>query len=302
MHPDHDDEHSREAHRERIYRAATNSHDGRRTLLSGALAITVFLLLLSLSARQVTQPAPATHLIEAGIAATTDIDRLIAEDQPALKQLAQSDPASTFAVPGYPIKIFVNRDEVNLPPDQLRDHLLARSSAIVYTEGLGAFDRTGNQSISRFSSLGLLDFLAGQISEGTHNRATTFSVVLVVALAALSGWVLAAHHGWVRMRVIGIATLAGALPVVFLFGIAWLIAGRIGGSDPFVADLRAIGRAVLMTPLRNATVVAAAGAALAFLGPLFGYVERRLAGEEGFAFEPVAATPLGPFDDDVVED
>lgn len=288
MHPKEDFEHSRDDHRERIYHAATSSHDGRRTLLSGALALTVFLLILALSARQVTAPGPATHVIEGGIAATTDIDRLIAEDQPALKQLAQSNPASTFPIPGYPIRVYVNRDEVNLPPAQLRDHLLARSSAVVYKEGLGAFDRTGNQSFSRFSSLGLLDFLAGQISESNHDRATLFALLLTIALALLSGWVLAAHHGWPRVRVIGIAALAGALPLVFLFGIAWLIAGQFGGSDPFEQDLQEIGRSVLMVPLRNATIVAIGGAILTALGPGFGYLDRRFAAAELPAFEPAS--------------
>lgn len=296
MHPEEDFDHSRDDHRERIYYAATTSHDGRRTLLSGALALTVFLLILALSARQVTAPGPATRTIEGGIAATTDIDRLIAEDQPALKQLAQSNPASTFPIPGYPIRIYVNRDEVNLPPAQLRDHLLARSSAIVYKEGLSAFDRTGNQSFSRFSSLGLLDFLAGQISESNHDRATLVALLLTVALAILSGWVLVSHHGWSRMRVIGIAALAGALPVVFLFGFAWFMAGQVGGNDPFVHDLQDISRSVLMVPLRNAAIVAVGGAILTALGPAFGYLERRLATADVPTFETGSVEEDSSFD------
>ncbi len=293
MHPEEDSDYSRETHRERIYHAATTSRDGRRTLLSGALALTVFLLVLALSARQVTAPGPATRVIESGIAATTDIDRLIAEDQPALKQLAQSNPASTFSVPGYPIKVYVNRDEVNLPPGQLRDHLLARSSAIVYKEGLSAFDRTGNQSFSRFSSLGLLDFLASQISESNHHRATLYTLLLTVALAVLSGWVLVSHAGWSRVRVMGIAALAGSLPIVFLFGIAWVAAGRFGGNGPFEQDLQDIGQSVLMVPLRNAAIVAFGGTILAVIGPVFGYLERRFVPARPGALEPAAEDDPG---------
>ncbi len=274
---------SHDDQRERIYLSATGSHDGRRTLLSGALALVVFLLLLALSTRQVTAPAQARRLIESGIASTTDIDRLIAENQPTLVQLTESSPSNGFAIPGYPLNVYLARNEVSLPPAQLRAVILSRSSTLVYEQGISAFDRTGSQSFSRFSSQGLLDFLAGQVSARAYDRASSAAVVLTIVLALVSGAVLVANDGWSRLRVLGIAVLAGAAPVAFLSGVAWLIAGRAGGSDPYVLDLRDLARAVLTVPFRDALVVAIAGLVLVLSGAAFGYLARRAASDEAAA-------------------
>ncbi len=278
----------REVHRQRIYQSATHSHEGRRLLLSVALAFVVFLLVLALSARQVTDRRRAEQIIASGVAATTDVDRVVAEDQPLLAQVEQSSPAGGFAIPGYPLKVYVSRDEVKLAPTQLRDVILSRSATVVYEQGLSAFDRTGNQSFSRFSTQGLIDFAGGQISDTTYTRASLAAILLSVLAALLSGAVLAAYRGWSRLRVLGIAVLAGSAPVVFLFGVAWFAAGRVGGSDPFVADLRVLARNVLSVPLRDGTIVSLAAIRLVVIGVASGYAERRFGARAEFEpdFDP----------------
>jgi len=237
----------------------------------------MFLLLVALSTRQVTAPDHARRLIESGIASTTDIDRLIAEDQPAVIQLTQSSAATGFAIPGYPLKVYLGRDEVSLPPPELRNVILTRSSTVVYEQGFGAFDRTGNQSFSRFSSQGLLDFLAGQVSADTYDRASFTAVVLTIVIALISGAVVVANDGWSRLRVLGIAVIAGAAPVAFLSGVAWFAVGRVGGSDPYIVDLQDLARSVLTVPLRDGSIVAVAGFILVLCGSAFGYLDRRVA-------------------------
>lgn len=289
---------SREGYRAEIYRSATGSPEGRRTLLSGALAIVTFLLLATLAARQVTDRAHAIPLVEAGIASTTDIDRLIAEDQPALIQLAQSSSDAAFAIPEYPLRVYVAREELSLPSDQLRAVLLERSATVVYEQGIGAFDRTGQQSFSRFSAQGLLDLLATQMSDDTHERASTAAAVLAVLLALLSGAVLAVHAGWSRMRVLGIAILSGAAPLVLLSGLAWLAAGRIGGDDRYVDDLRTLARAVFEVPFRDAAIVGGGALVLVVIGAAFAYADRRFgAGRREAVFVPAAASAEDDADD-----
>ena len=268
---------SRERYRDLIYQSATGSREGRRTLLSGALALVVFLLLVSLSARQVTEPVRARHLIEAGIASTSDVDRVIADEQPALVQLAQSSTASGFLIPEYPLRVYLARDELSLPAPALKEVILSRSSALVYEGGLGAFDRTGHQSFSRLSSQGLLDLIAGQVTASTYHRASAGALLFSVLLALLAGAVLVAHTGWSRLRVLGIAFLAGSVPVVFLSGLAWFVADRVGGSDPYVSELRALAHSVIEVPLRNGGIVSVAAILLVLAGAGFGYLEARFA-------------------------
>lgn len=290
-------EEPRERYREEIYRSATGSAEGRRTLLSGALAIVTFLLLGALATRQVTSPEHAIPLIEAAIATTTDIDRLIAEDQPALVQLAQSSSAPSFAIPDYPLQVYLARNEVNLPAARLRDVILERSANVVYEKGTDAFDRTGHQSLSRFSSQGMLDLLAGQVSAGTHERASFIAAVLVALLAVLSGAVLSVHTGWSRLKVLGIALLSGAAPFALLSGLAWLAAGRLGGGDTYTRDLQTLARAIFEVPLRDAAVVSAGALLLAIVAGVFGYLDRRFGAGRGAPLS-VASSPV-ELDDEV---
>lgn len=246
--------------RDRIYGEATSSRDGRKALLTALLAVLVFLFLLAFSTRQATAEAPAQRVLESGVAATTDVDALLAEDRPALQQFAEQNTAQSIPVAGVPIEVFVTRDEaLNLSPAQLRQVVLQRAAAQVYADGLKAFDRTGKQSISRFSSQGLLEFGVGQLSGDTHDRATLATILLLAALVAAAGGVLAVNAGWQRARSLGLGVLAGSLPGVALFAIAWLLAGVVAGSDVFQADLEAIVRAVIMVPLRNYVVGTALG-------------------------------------------
>lgn len=273
----HDGDWAPHSTRERIFGNATASRDGRATLLAALLAVSVFLLVLALSTKQVTSPAPAQRLISAGIAVTTDIDGVLAEDDAALKQLAQDSNTQAIAIPGYPLEVYLNRDEIlNLSEPQLRDLVLARSAAQVYAQGLGAFDRTGHQSIGRFSSQGMLELAVGQLSQGTHDRASLGTLLFALMTALVACGVLASYAGWTRVRVLGIATVVGALPGAMLFALIRFGVGNIGGGDAFVQDLREIAGTVIDVPLRNFVIVTALGVLLTVASVVFG----RIAGSE----------------------
>jgi hypothetical protein len=267
--------------RDRIFDEATDVRDGRSSFAAALFAVSLFLLLFALSVKQSTEPPQATHVLEAGIAVVTDVDRLLAEDLDPLRQLATNGDAPSYAIPGYPLDVVVTRDELlKLNNAQLRELILARSSALVYEDGLKAFDRTGDQSISRFSSQGLLNVAVGQVSEGTNDRASLGTFVLATTTALSSLFVVFSYAGWARMRALGFAAAAAAIPGVLVSLFAWWIAGRVGGSDPFVADLRTITRAMLTVPLRNYAVVGIAGVAVGLLGTVFAFADRRFPGAE----------------------
>lgn len=275
-----------EAHstRDRIYRSATSARDGRRTLFAVTLALSVFLLVGVFSLQQVTEPGHAHDLLASGIAVTTDIDSVVAENHEALRQLVDASPNASFTIPDYPLDIVLTRDEITKSSDaQLRNLVLQRSAALVYVEGFAAFDRTGNQQVSRFSSQGGLEFAVGQISKDTHARANLLSVVLVFAAAISACLLLLVGDGWGRLRSLGFAVLAGAVPGLIFTGLVRLLADSAGGSDAFVADLRAIVRTTLGVPLRNYLVVVALGLALTAAGVVFGVFDGRLhEADDGF--------------------
>ena len=269
------DEYNREELRERVFGDAT-SGDGRRSLVGALFAVSLFLLILCLSARQVTEAGNATLMLESGIAVLTDIDRLVEDEGPLLREQAAQSPDEVFAIPGYPLAVFVDREELGLPDDELIDRLLARSAALVYVEGIGAFDTTGQQRLNRLSAEGLLEFAVGQVSQDTHDRATFGALIFALSTSALGILFLLTSSGWGRLRGLGFATAAGALPGLFIFGSVYLLVGRLGGDDLFVADLREITHAGIRVPFRNFGIVFLAGAAMAIAGIVLGFAERRL--------------------------
>ncbi len=261
---------------DRIYGHVAASRGGRVMLLGACLAAFLFLLVLSLSIRQATAPGPAQRVIESGIASLTDIDQLLADNRDALEQLARNSTSDAIAIPGYPLNVYLTRDEaMYLSHDELRAAILSRSSALVYTRGTGAFDTTGHQSISRFSTEGVLQRLVGQVSQRTHDRATIATIVFAIAVALAAIGVVVTNTGWARLRNLGVATLAGALPGLLLFALIRFLTGRLGGSDAFVEDLRTITQSVIGVPLRNFLIVTLLGAFLTVTGITAGLLTRR---------------------------
>lgn len=267
----------RRSTRDRIYGNATSGRDGRRGLATMVLAVAVFLLVGAVSARQVTAPGPARDILESGIAVTTEIEQVIAEEHEAMRQLAESSSAATFTIPDYPLDVILTRDEIVKSSDaELRRIVLEHSSGLVYANGLHAFDRTGNQSFGRLSSKRLLEFGVSQVSQGTHDRANLLSVMFLLIAAGAGCVVVLSGEGWGRLRGLGFGIAGGALPGIIIFGLAWAAVARTGGSDPFEADLRDIIQTTLQAPLRNYFVALVLGALLVALGIAFGIVESRL--------------------------
>lgn len=263
--------------RDRVYGQATVTSEGRRSLLGSLFAVSVFLLVISLSVRQVTAPANVLGALQSGIAVVTDVNQLVADDAPPARELARNSDEQAFALPGYPLDIALSRAELlDLNDQQLTALLLQRSAALVYADGLGAFDRTGEQSFNRFSSQGLIELAVSQVSRFTHDRASFASALFALTTAGFGALLAATAEGWGRLRGLGLATVVGALPGVLIFaGLYWLV-GRLGGTDPFESDIRDIAGPVFQVPLRNFTIVAAAGAAMTGGSLLFPLLDRRL--------------------------
>ncbi|GIW13540.1 MAG: hypothetical protein KatS3mg062_0979 [Tepidiforma sp.] len=271
--------------RERLYAQAGQAREGRRSLAAVLLALAAFGMVLSVSAWQVTGEGTALPLLRSALASLTDIDQFVAEHGEALRtEAARSEGPSD--VPGYPLPVVLDAAEVREADDAaLRTLLLDRSAALVYAEGLEAFDRTGEQAIDRLSVEGLLELAAGQLSSDTHARAGAAAAVFAVAVAMLGAMLGALSEGWSRMRAPAAAVGLGGVAAAGLSFAAWVVAGQIGGSDAFMADLRQVVQAGLSAGTRNGAIVAGAGLAAAAAAWALEALERRAAREPGAAVE-----------------
>lgn len=264
--------------RERLFAEVASPGEGRRSLVAVLLALAAFGMALSVSAWQVTGEATALPMLRSAIASLTEVDRFLAEEGPGLREAAARQEG-VLELPGYPLPIALEAREVRGASDaELQAMLLDRSAALVYAEGLRAFDLTGAQSIDRFSVDGLLELMAGQLSGPAHERAGTAAAVLAAATAALAALLAALSTGWSRLRAPAAAAALGGVGAAALSLAAWAIAGQFGGSDPFVSDLRAIAQAGVSAGTRNGAIVAGAGLALVAAAWGLELLERRTAG------------------------
>jgi hypothetical protein len=277
---------------DRIPERPHHAYDGSKSLYSFALALLLLLFMAALSATQVTAEPEAQRLLQAGIATLTDVDVLVAENREPLRQLAENTQGATVPFPGYPLAVSLTRQEALTGSNaEIRAALLERSAALVYADGLGAFDRTGEQSLGTFSTQGVMRLVVGQLSETTHRRATIASIVLgtLAGLAALG--VIARNGGYARLRVIGFASLGAAIPGAAVVFAVRLLAARYWSGDPFNEDLGDIMRAVANVPLRNYLVLGGLGVALAAGGIVFQAVAGRREAEED---EIIGGWTVGP--------
>ena len=261
--------------RDRVYGEATRSYEGRRSFVVVLLTICVFVFIISLSCRQATAPGPARNVLESGIVTLTDLDQFLADDGPALRESAAQSEVEQFVIPDYPLDIVLTRTEVVDSTDvELRQLILERSSGLLYARGIEAFDRTGDQNLRRFSIQGILELGVSQVSEPTHNRASMFAGASLLGCALCGAIVVATGTGWGRMRSLGMAAAAGAIPVVIMFFLLRLLVGAIGNGDPFVSGYRDITKAALGVPLQNALIIVVMGAAIVAASVVLSRLER----------------------------
>jgi hypothetical protein len=253
--------------RERVFgRMHQLSGDSRHSMLAVVLAVSVFIGTGALGFWQATTPTRVKDQLELGVAEITDVDTYVATAVPVLRQETVANSQATIDLTTFPIAIAVTRQELlDLPDPALRDLILERAASIVYVEGLSAFDRTGNQSISMLSSEWFLERTLGLLTGDWHQRAGV-TAALAFAAAAVAGVLIFVQRGTVvGLRTCGFATVAGALPgfVFMAAGAYWF--GHTGGGDAFVRAIAAILETFYLVPRRDYLVVATLGAFLVLL-------------------------------------
>lgn len=258
------------------------------------LAFAVFLLIAAVSCQQATREEPARNIIEASVAALTDVDLVVAENRDGLRSLAQQTDDALIPLPGYPLDVRITREAaLNASDDELRAQVLDDSSSLVYQHGFAAFDRTGEQSISTFSEQGLLQQGVGQLSKTTNDRAQ-LAVLITAVLTALAAVALVFRsNGFARLRNAGFAALLAAVPGVLMVMAVRFFFNQLGGDDQFSTQVRDIMSNVTAVPLRNFGVLAMLGGVFVLMAFVLGWVSRNVA-----AFQPAAAYEGGYSDED----
>ena len=248
-----------------------------RALLVGALALSVALFVGALSARQVSREDEALPILESSIEALTDTEQLVASQHESLRTLANSG-GETLTVPGFPVEVQLTVEEVNtLDAAELAALLRQRAALVVYDEGMGALDTTGNQDDGLFSAQGIVRRVSDRLTDDAASTASTATSVFLITTALLAVAVVLLYREDRRLRALGIGVLLGGLAGLAVCLLLSLLAGLAGGDDPFAEDVRDIVGEVLSVPRRNFLVVSFLGVFIAAVSIALRVVDQRLA-------------------------
>lgn len=265
--------------RERVFgRMRSSGGDGRQSMLTALLAVSIFIGTGAFGFWQATSPPRVQDQIEIGIAELTDIDTYIATSLPGARAVAIANNEPAYPLPGFPLPVTLTRSELLETEDaELRELILERSAAIVYVRGLTAFDSTGAQDLGFLTSEWWLDRIVNLLTGSWHGRAEATAILAYLLAAVAATLIFARRPAAAGARAVGLSTLAGAVPgVVFMAaGVYWF--GRQGGGDEFVRAISAILERFFVVPRRDYLVVTTVGAFLAAVGYLLPILERTVA-------------------------
>ncbi len=240
--------------------SANSSGPFLRALLVGALALSVALLIVAVSARQVSQPGNAMPLLQAMVLALTDPEPLVASQLESIRSRANSNGDDGIEVTGFPLPVRLSAQEArSLEAPSMADLLVTRAAALLYVEGMGAFDQTGSQDGGVFSAQGIVRRTGDRLTADANNSASRWSAILLVPTGILGVAVILAYREDRRLRAVGIGVLLGGFTGLLLCVALGLIADGADDGDPFGNDIRAIADDALGVAQRNFLVVSFLG-------------------------------------------
>lgn len=238
--------------------------------------------MLSLTATQLTAAGTAHKALRRTVASLTEIDGLLAQENPLLVA-ANGDEAASAQVrlAKFPIDIPLSAHETEgLSTPELRNLVLDRSADEVYAKGFSAFRESTGQASSNIQLLsppGAVRYTAGFLTAHDHDVARLVTAILVAAAALLALLLVLLSRGYGRLTSIGAAVLASALPfLVFWVTVRFIL--RLASqeeSDYVTAQLYALGKDVAWLPIRNGIAFAGLGVIFVTLGVAFSLVADR---------------------------
>jgi hypothetical protein len=175
-------------------------------------------------------------------------------------------------VQDFPIAVPIPKDEaLAMEEDELRARLLQAGAAAMYDDGADALlDDESTSEPGRFSPPGAVRSMVDLMDERTHQVSAMLLIIGTLASAGLAVVLAAQCRGFGRLAAVGLAIVAGALPVLVGGAILRLIFSAASDDGYIQAQLLDIGKELSLLPLRSGAsmtalglVLLASGAALA---------------------------------------
>lgn len=246
-------------------------------LLALLLALSAFLFVGACSFSQVSDEDNALDVIRSSVAATTEIDLLIAVELDDIRAAGESSETDEITVEGFPFQASLTPEEAReLEPVEIRELLLDQAAVDVYANGLSAFDETGSQDVDSLSSQGMLNRILGTLTESNHDRSSQAATLFLVISLILGAVLVALRKGPARFSLLGgTLALAGVLGLIATGLVYLTVRVLASGSDPFVGELRNLVEMVVEVAVRNYAVFAFLGGAIWALAAILRVIDRR---------------------------
>jgi len=181
-----------------------------------------------------------------------------------------SEPGEALRYPDWPVQVTVTREEaLASTPESLRTLLLDRSATALYAEGTGVLrDPEATGEPGRFSAAGIVDSFMDVLREDMHGAAFIAMIVLFLLAAVVGGVVGMLTRGYGRVIAIGIAALAGALPVLAVSAMLHAYMRVSGDTDTEYLRLRLldVGEELSAVTVTAAAAITVASGAVVVLG------------------------------------
>lgn len=234
--------------------------------LGALLTLSIFLLLVALSAMQLTQRGPAERVLRQALLIITEADALLDLHYDELGASADAGETEPLRLTNYPLDVTFTAHEVrSMTREQFRDALLDRSAALVYEAGAAALraDPTSPEP-SVFSTPGAVRLSLDILNRDTFEvlRVVTFTLGATSAILALA--LVLVTRGYGRLAAIGLSASLAAIPFM-LAAVAIRYGLRVGEDAQEEYLVRAflnLGAEVCWVAIRN-------GIAFSVLSALF---------------------------------
>jgi hypothetical protein len=252
-------------------------------VVGGLLTVVLGTLLLSLTATQLTAPGTAHKVLRRTIASLTEIDALLAQENPPLVTTTSNEAgtATQVRLARYPIDIPLSASETEgLSTSQLRDLVLDRSADEVFEKGFSAFRESpggASSDIQLLSPPGAVRYTAGFLTADNHDVMQVVTTVLVGVAAFLALLLVLLSRGYGRLTSVGTAVVVAALPFLIL-SVTLRFVLRLASqeeSDYLAAQLYSLGKDVAWLPVRNGIAFAGLGVIFLTLGLAFSLLADR---------------------------
>ncbi|TAK71434.1 MAG: hypothetical protein EPO22_01265 [Dehalococcoidia bacterium] len=260
----------------------------------GARWAIVLLLLLSLGATltalvlfQATSEGTAKRSLRRAVAALSEVDVLLDRNYDALRAEASNGaPGDTFQLADFPVDVPLTRDDVlGSSKAQLRDQLLDRSAAMMYSDGTGPLRTTPGSStgVGPFTAGGVTDRWLGFLTRGHHDMLRVLTFVLAGVSGLLCVTLAALCRGFARLASVGGVVLVASLPLLAAGAIARLYIHFAAGSQSeyLQREFLAIGRGLAWIPIRDGLALATLGGVALVIGAGFAALADRGARSRG---------------------